>query len=118
MKYDKTYRFSGPKTTTRLPILFDRSVNVIEANNFSDDSCGTAKNLDGFLYNAERKKYSKFPWVTAVYSSEEFLCSATFISRTRAVTAAHCFKNVGHSDELSAKFLDDCNYLLYLTQKN
>lgn len=57
-----------------------------------DNECGRAKTATAFILGGKDEVSSDWPWVAAMYVLAQYTCNANYISRTRAVSAAHCFR--------------------------
>lgn len=60
-------------------------------NPYSSPQCGKSVLIDAYVYGGERRNERTFSWVAAMYIKQNYTCTVNFISRTRAITAAHCF---------------------------
>lgn len=66
----------------------DRSIEVQK----NHEKCGNSTLAKAYTPNANETFVETFPWIAAMYIQDLYVCPATFISNTRAVTAAHCLK--------------------------
>lgn len=83
----------------------DVSVNIT----YSSLDCGFPDRAAGLLNNGQKKKKIKWPWIAALYVDQDYVCTANFISRTRAVTAAHCLEGYPLEDDIKLRiFTDEC----------
>lgn len=70
---------------------------------YNDINCGNIRRASGFILNAERKQKIKRPWIAAMYVSLQYSCTVNFFSKSRAVTAAHCFADKPLANEINVR---------------
>lgn len=78
----------------------DEESFTINISSYSSSQCESNHLISGFVVNGERKNEVKYPWVAAMFIDSEYKCNANFISRTRAITAAHCFVNKPKANDI------------------
>lgn len=63
----------------------------------SEEKCGVWETKhQEYSHGGERAERLKWPWVTSMYVKGEHKCSATLITRSVAITAAHCLSPNGY----------------------
>ncbi|KAH8249140.1 hypothetical protein KR032_006273 [Drosophila birchii] len=66
----------------------------LETHNWT---CGGRHDLWYYLrplgYKQQEAKFGEFPWLTAIYSKESYLCSGALITPVAVITTAHCVQN-------------------------
>lgn len=66
---------------------------------FNQKNCGISRprfqfNKDPYIqlsHGGERVDWSEFPWIASIYVLDEYTCTASLISKSIAIAAAHCF---------------------------
>lgn len=77
----------------------------------NENECGNYKFKSALIIGGERRSKRKYPWVAALLIDDEYTCTVNFISRTRAVTAAHCLAHEFEPEEISLYiFTDKCKF--------
>lgn len=105
-------RATSKRVTTRTTLGPARK--SVQLSDISPKSCGVVKRSSAFVLGGTLKDSDKWPWIAAVYVGDDYVCSATFITRTRAVTAAHCFKKSKVDDVQLYSYADKCEYLVHI----
>lgn len=55
-----------------------------------ENECGKVTYVTGLIRGGTQTNATQYPWIAALYINGNYACTANFISRTKAVTAAHC----------------------------
>lgn len=91
----------------------------VSLSSYSDLKCGDYNLASGLFYGGKRKRIKNWPWIAAMYVDEDYVCTASFISRTRAVTAAHCFSDKLEANDIKLQiFTKECKIVCKRRLKN
>lgn len=99
------------ESTTALNCEDNANDLLLNISSYSDSNCGYPHRVSGFLFGGIKAEKLKWPWVAAMYVYGDYACTVNFISRTRAVTAAHCIAHeaMPQVDDIHLRiFADQC----------